>query len=66
MNQSGELTANNTTPVRTDGDVLISFDFESSGNVVTLGLREWDATGKVWGAPRTLNIRSSTRYPKVS
>ena len=59
MNQSGELTANNTTPVRTDGDVLISFDFESSGNVVTLGLREWDATGKVWGAPRTLNIEGT-------
>jgi uncharacterized repeat protein (TIGR01451 family) len=57
LNQSNHLTSNGVTPVRTHGDALISFDFESSGNVVTIRLREWD--GEQWGQPRTLNIEGT-------
>ena len=39
--------------------MLISFDFESSGNVVTIKLREWNATQDKWGQPRTLNIEGT-------
>ena len=42
LNQLETKSANGVTPIRTDGDVLIGFDFESSGNVVMLTLREWD------------------------
>jgi uncharacterized repeat protein (TIGR01451 family) len=59
LNQLEALTANGVTPVRTTGDVLISFDFESSGNVVTLSLREWNDDTERWGQPRTLNIEGT-------
>jgi len=59
LNQLDILTSNGVTPVRSDGDVLFSFDFESSGNVVTLGLREWDGDSETWGLPRTLNIEGT-------
>jgi uncharacterized repeat protein (TIGR01451 family) len=59
LNQRKALSANGVTPVRTDGDALISFDFESSGNVVTIRLREWDAGAQKWGQPRTLNIEGT-------
>jgi hypothetical protein len=59
LNQSAELTSNEVTPVRTHGDALISFDFESSGNVVTIKLREWEAGPQKWGQPRTLNIEGT-------
>ena len=59
LNQSQILSANGVTPIRTDGDVLISFDFESSGNVVLLTLREWDGPAVKWGDPRSLNIEGS-------
>jgi uncharacterized repeat protein (TIGR01451 family) len=59
LNQLEALTLNGVTPVRMHGDVLISFDFESSGNVVTLKLREWDGNAERWGQPRTLNIEGT-------
>jgi hypothetical protein len=59
LNQSTVVTANGVTPERTDGDALISFDFESSGNVVLLTLREWDGPAQEWGAPRSLNIEGT-------
>jgi uncharacterized repeat protein (TIGR01451 family) len=59
LNQLDTLTANGVTPVRTTGDVLISFDFESSGNVVTLSLREWEGDRERWSQPRTLNIEGT-------
>src|SRR6266542_2318089 len=48
FNQSTALSANGVTPVRTAGDMLITFDFASGGNVVNLGLRRW--TGSAWDA----------------
>jgi uncharacterized repeat protein (TIGR01451 family) len=59
LNQLDTKTSNGVTPVRTTGDVLFSFDFESSGNVVTLKLREWDGDAERWGQPRTLNIEGT-------
>jgi hypothetical protein len=59
LNQSNQLTSNGVTPVRTHGDALISFDFESSGNVVTIRLREWEGDTGKWGQPRTLNIEGT-------
>ena len=59
LNQSEVKSANGVTSMRTDGDVLISFDFESSGNVVLLTLREWDGNAVRWGDPRSLNIEGS-------
>ena len=59
LNQLDDLSANGVTPVRTTGDVLISFDFESSGNVVLLTLREWDGDQQRWGSERSLNIEGS-------
>lgn len=46
FNQSETVSANGVTPVRTAGDILITFDFASGGNVVNLGLRTW--TGSAW------------------
>jgi uncharacterized repeat protein (TIGR01451 family) len=59
LNQLDTKTSNGVTPVRSDGDVLFSFDFESSGNVVTLSLREWEGDTERWGQPRTLNIEGT-------
>ncbi|MHC4218646.1 MAG: hypothetical protein ACYSU7_09355, partial [Planctomycetota bacterium] len=59
LNQLDTKTSNGVTTVRTTGDVLFSFDFESSGNVVTLSLREWDGDRTRWGQPRTLNIEGT-------
>jgi uncharacterized repeat protein (TIGR01451 family) len=59
LNQLESRTSNGVTPVRSTGDVLFSFDFESSGNVVTLSLREWDGDAERWGQPRTLNIEGT-------
>jgi hypothetical protein len=59
LNQLGTKTSNGVTPMRITGDVLFSFDFESSGNVVTLKLREWNGDTERWGQPRTLNIEGT-------
>ena len=41
FNQATLTSANNVTPVRTAGDMLITFDFESGGKNVNLGLSRW-------------------------
>lgn len=41
FNASSTPSANGLTPVRTAGDVLITFDFASGGNKVELGLARW-------------------------
>jgi uncharacterized repeat protein (TIGR01451 family) len=57
LNQSNALSDNGITPLRTDGDVLISFDFEGSEGLegLALTLRFWDESIAKWGAPRDLN-----------
>ncbi len=59
LNQLNATTSNGVTPVRSTGDVLFGFDFESSGNVVTLTLREWDGDRERWGQSRSLNIEGT-------
>lgn len=49
LNKLTTLSANGVTPVRSLGDILITFDFASGGNVVELGLREWN--GNAWTNP---------------
>ena len=45
FNQSDTPTANGITPERTGGDILVTFDFSSGGNVVDLGLLRWVTSG---------------------
>jgi hypothetical protein len=47
LNQSTTISANGVTPVRTANDILITFDWDSGGNVVDLGLLRWVTTGDV-------------------
>jgi hypothetical protein len=41
FNQSSTPSANGVTPVRTAGDILITFDFSSGGNQINLGILSW-------------------------
>src|SRR5262249_20206605 len=57
FNQSAVISANGVTPVRTVGDMLITFDFPGGSNaVVALGLRRW--TGSAWTDPG-INLSAS-------
>ena len=46
MNQSGVIQSNGVNPVRTAGDLLITFNFHG-GAFESLGVREW--SGSTWG-----------------
>src|SRR5262245_770052 len=48
FNQSPTISSNGVTPVRTAGDMLISFDFANGGNTVNLTLHRW--LGTAWDA----------------
>ena len=52
LNQSSVISANGVTPVRTVGDLLITYDFDNGGGTSTISLRRW--TGSAWGAATTL------------
>src|SRR5262245_28554196 len=54
FNQSTSTSANQLTPQRTAGDMLISFDFASGGNNVVLSMRRWLASGQ-WGPETNLS-----------
>jgi hypothetical protein len=41
FNQSDALSSNGVTPVRTNGDMLVTFDFSQGGSTVQLGLLRW-------------------------
>jgi hypothetical protein len=45
FNQSRDLTANGSTPVRVVDDMLITFAFASGGSEVILGLSRWTESG---------------------
>ena len=45
LNQSTTISANGVTPVRTANDILITFDWDSGGNEVNLGLLRWVTSG---------------------
>lgn len=52
LNQSSTASANGVTPVRTAGDLLITYDLSRGGTVPSLSLREWDGTQ--WGPETNL------------
>jgi hypothetical protein len=56
FNQSKTASSNGVTPVRTAGDLLITYDLSNGGTNPTLGKRIWNGTA--WGAPTR---RSATR-----
>jgi hypothetical protein len=58
LNQSSVMSANNTTPVRTAGDILIKYDLSKGGNQPTLGFLKWVTSG----TPSTY-VRRRTRSP---
>lgn len=45
FNQSSTISANNVTPVRTDGDLLIQYDLSQGGTNPQLFLSTWVTTG---------------------
>ena len=45
FNKLRTKSANGKTPVRSAGDMLITFDFASGGNIVRLGLHRWITGG---------------------
>jgi hypothetical protein len=53
FNQSKVISANGVTPVRTNGDLLITYDLSRGGTVPTLSLREWN--GSAWGPSEPLS-----------
>src|SRR4051794_14367375 len=66
FNKTRALSSNGKTPVRSAGDVLVTFDFASSGNQLHLGLHRWVTSGDsslcgsanstpCWGKVRDLN-----------
>ena len=45
LNQSGTLSSNGVTPVRTGGDILVRYDLGQGGTVPVLGFHRWITTG---------------------
>jgi hypothetical protein len=45
FNQSVDLSSDGVTPVRTAGDILVTFNFSSGGSVPELGLSRWSDAG---------------------
>jgi hypothetical protein len=53
LNQSSTKSANGVTPVRTNGDLLITYDLSNGGTVATISKRTWN--GSAWGPATVLN-----------
>jgi hypothetical protein len=50
FNQAITKSSNNVTPVRTDGDMLVTFDFSGGGTTATLGVLRWLGVGGTAGS----------------
>lgn len=53
FNQQSTLTSNGITPVRTTGDLLITYDLSRGGTVPTISVRFWG--GSAWGPAQDLS-----------
>src|SRR5215213_2021373 len=53
LNQSSTKSSNGVTPVRTNGDKLITYDLSNGGTVATISIRTWN--GSVWGSPTVIS-----------
>ena len=51
-----DCTANGITPIRSVGDLLITYDLSKGGTVPVLSIREWD--GSAWGPSTDLSSSS--------
>jgi len=45
LNQSSDLSSNGKTPVRSDGDVLITYDFANGANNPSVHFSKWTSSG---------------------
>jgi hypothetical protein len=61
FNQSTQLSSNGVTPVRTPGDLLITYDIDHGGTVVTIGYREWLASG-AWSGYNALGANAEGAF----
>jgi hypothetical protein len=57
-------STNNVTPLRTDGDKLITYDLSKGRTVPVISIRTWDGTNSVWG-PATVITAEPIRRPSV-
>src|SRR5712692_7899751 len=57
LNQSSQTSSNNVTPVRTQGDLLITYDFASGAKNVSIHIATWNggASSGSWSALTSLN-----------
>ncbi|MGH9268973.1 MAG: prealbumin-like fold domain-containing protein [Acidimicrobiales bacterium] len=67
LNQSGVAAANGVNRARTQGDLLITYEFDNGGKLVTISLRRWVTSGSAksvcsasnsvpcWGLPTDLS-----------
>jgi hypothetical protein len=57
FNQSKTLSSNGVTPVRTTGDLLITYDLSNGGTNPTISMRTW--TGTAWGSATPLGNKAT-------
>ena len=48
-------SGNGVTPVRSNNDLLVTYDLSRGGSVATISLRRWVAASGAWGAAATLD-----------
>lgn len=58
FNQSRTPSSNGVTPVRTAGDLLITYDLSNGGTVATISRRTW--TGSEWGPATSFDGSTAT------
>jgi hypothetical protein len=62
FNQSSTIDANGVTPVRTNGDMLITFDFVNGGGTPVLGSLRWLVAGQPDPINPLVNTNKSSCY----
>ncbi len=63
FNQSGQLSANGVTPLRTAGDILIKYDLARGGTVPTLGFHRWVTAASAGGQTPAQMCEASNTFP---
>jgi hypothetical protein len=63
LNQSPTLSSNGVTPVRTAGDLLITYDLASGGTVPVLGYHVWVTAASANGKTASQACASTNSFP---
>jgi len=63
LNQSPTMSGNGVTPVRTAGDLLITYDLDSGGTVPTLGYHVWVTAASANGQSAANVCAASVAFP---